>query len=51
LYGRAKEIEQLDQRRADPAGDREHEKTVIEQGKVEKMEKKRDISHEQDGNE
>lgn len=51
LYGRAKVIEQLDQRQADLAGDREHKKTVIEQKKVEKMERKRDISHEQDGNE
>jgi uncharacterized protein with PhoU and TrkA domain len=46
IYGRAKVIEQLDQRRADSAGDREHKDTVIEQKKVENMEKKKDISSE-----
>jgi len=44
LYGRAEVIEQLDQRRADSAGDREHKDTVIKQKRVEKIEKKKDIS-------
>jgi len=46
LYGRAEVIEQLDQRSADSAGDREHRDTVIEQKKVEKMEKKKDSPSE-----
>ena len=51
LYGRARVIEQLDQRRANSAGDREHKKTVIEQKKVEKNEKKKDISQPQQDSE
>jgi K+/H+ antiporter YhaU regulatory subunit KhtT len=43
LYGRANVIAQLDRRSADSAGDREHNETVIEQKKVEKAEKSKDL--------
>lgn len=42
VYGRAKVIEQLDQRNADAEGDREHHETMIEQKKVAEIEKDKD---------
>ena len=47
IYDRANVIEQLDRRNSDPAGDREHKETVIEQEIVEKIEKSRDLKPRQ----
>lgn len=47
VYGRSNVIEQLDRRSADLAGDREHKETVIEQDKVEQIEKNRDLQPRQ----